>query len=105
VALVAVKYVGGPCSGKTVKLAPDLVDGGALLCGGAAYSVDFTTSSPVLARYLAKAPAQGGQAAQAIGGYRDLLHATRSSLPSSLASATKITAAAMRRASRRRKVG
>jgi hypothetical protein len=105
VALETVRFVGGPCNGKTNLVGTAAVFSGVVLCGGATYTVQTGTSGPVLAQYRATVVTTGGRTAQAINGYRDLLQATRSNLPNSLASASKITTAAMRRSSRQRKVG
>ena len=96
-ALVNVKFVGGPCNDKTVLYSTSGLAAGTISCGGALYDVQAGTSNPVVARYSVQVIATGGVAAYSGAGYRDLLTSVRRTLPNGLAASDKIVTAALRR--------
>jgi hypothetical protein len=95
--LTRVRYVGGPCNGKTVLYSDAGLRAGKIACGGALYDVQQGTSDPVLARYTVQVVPTGGLAAYSGAGYRDLLNSVRKTLPHGLAASDRIVTAALRK--------
>jgi hypothetical protein len=99
--LEQVRYIGGPCNGKTVLYSASGIAVGTIACGGALYDVQAGTSNPVLARYNATVVTTGGVAAYSGTAYRDLLNSVRRTLPNGLVAADKIVTASLRRLGQR----
>lgn len=100
---------GGPCDGKTGRLSPPIVSAGQLVCKNGIYKI----TSPVqvvggreVFKYAGKVSSggDGGGAAHAHGGWKDVRHSVNHTMPRSLNRAHSHLEAALRSLSHSRKV-
>src|SRR5690242_15471590 len=101
---VRVRFIGGPCGGKTKDVPALVASSGLILCSGSYYQVQPGGGSPLVAHYIAAPKPEEAPGAHSTTAYRELLTASTVTAPQQLGIAARTTRAALQRLAARGKV-